>query len=124
MLNKDNDVVKMKSGTYTIKIKLSDLLKKYNEYLIVYTNDTNEVELIPAKVVDEYIVFSTTHLSKYGILGVEKTTKKLIDLGTTQEIKNPKTADNTITYGLVLFTLMVASITTIIRIKKISSTTE
>ena len=118
MLDKDNKIVPMENGTYTIKIKLSDLLKKYNDYQVIYIDDDNKVELINAKEDGDYIVFNTTHLSKYGIVGLERTTKKLIDLN-NQEIKNPKTADNMLTYGLVFFTLIVASITTIIRIKNI-----
>ena len=117
MLDKDNKIVNMGNGTYTIKEVLSDLLKKYNDYQVVYINDSG-VELIPAKVEDGYIVFNTTHLSKYGIVGLERTTKRIIDTS-NNEVKNPKTADNVLTYGLVLFTLMVASITTIIRIRKI-----
>ena len=119
MLDKDNKVVDMGNGTYTIKVALSDLLKKYNEYQIVYISE-NGVELIPAKVEEEYIIFNTTHLSKYGIVGLEKTTKRIIDTSNT-EVKNPKTADNMIYYGIVFATLVVASIFTIVRIKTIEA---
>ena len=121
MLDKDNNVVKMENGTYTIKIALSDLLKKYNDYEIVYISD-EKVELIPAKIEEGFIIFNTTHLSKYGVVGKEQTTKKMIDLSNSKVDKNPKTADNTLTYGLVFFTLLVASITTIIRIRSIERT--
>ena len=119
MLDKDNKVVDMGNGTYTIKVALSDLLKKYNEYQIVYIGESS-VELIPARIEDEYIVFNTTHLSKYGIVGLEKTTKRIIDTSNT-EVKNPKTADNMIYYGIVFATLVVASIFTIVRIKTIEA---
>ncbi len=116
MLDKDNKVVDMGNGTYTIKVALSDLLKKYNEYQVVYINE-NSVELIPARVEDEYIVFNTTHLSKYGIVGLEKTTKK--DIITGEDITNPKTADAIVTYSLILTSLAISTALVVLRIKKL-----
>ena len=115
MLDKDNNIVDMGTGTYTIKVKLSDLLKKYNDYQVIYINDNNEVELLSAIEEGEYIVFNTTHLSKYGIVGLERTTKS----NTGNIITNPKTADSIITYGLILISLSVAIALVTLRIKKI-----
>lgn len=116
MLDKDNKVVDMGNGTYTIKVALSDLLKKYNEYQVVYINE-NGVELLPAKVEEGYIVFNTTHLSKYGIVGLERTTKK--DIITGEDITNPKTADTIVTYSLILTSLAVSIALVVLRIKKL-----
>ena len=116
MLDKGNKVVDMPNGTYTIKVALSDLLKKYSDYQVVYINES-EVELIPVKVEDGYIVFNTTYLSKYGIVGLEKTTKK--DIITGENITNPKTADSIVTYGLLLFSLIISTALVVLRIRKL-----
>ena len=115
MLDKDNNIVDMGTGTYTIKVKLSDLLKKYESYQVIYIAEDNSVTLLPAKVEEGYIVFNTTHLSKYGIVGLERTTKS----NTGNIITNPKTADSIITYGLILISLSVAIALVTLRIKKI-----
>ena len=112
MLDQDNKVIPMEDGTYTIKIMLSDLLKKYNNYQVIYISEDNKVELIDARVEDNYIVFNTTHLSRYGIVGREITTKGTI-------ITNPQTADSVLTYVLMLVSLAVAISLVIFRINKL-----
>lgn len=62
-------IVSMKNGTYTIKIKLDEEPNKYENYQIIYVDDDGEIkEYIDAKIEDSYIVFSTSHLSQYGII--------------------------------------------------------
>lgn len=62
--------VSMKNGSYTIKIKLIETEKKYSSYKIIYVNDDGEiVEYIDGEVEDGYIVFKTSHLSQYGVIG-------------------------------------------------------
>ena len=58
----------------TIKIPLTDELKGYEDYKIVYINDNNEIssEVFESKVSEDYIEFNTTHLSMFGIIGTKK----------------------------------------------------
>lgn len=60
----------------TIKIPIKDELAGYDEYKIVYINDSKITdEEFEVKVIDNYIEFNTTHLSTFGILGI----KNLVD---------------------------------------------
>lgn len=62
--------VVMKDGKYTIKIKLDENSVNYSNYQIIYVDDDGEIEeYIDGYVEDGYIVFETTHLSHYGIIG-------------------------------------------------------
>ena len=58
----------------TIKMPLTDELKGYEDYKIVYINDNNEIssEVFESKVSEDYIEFNTTHLSMFGIIGTKK----------------------------------------------------
>ena len=114
MADENDNIVKMENGTYKIKVELNDLLKKYEGYEIIYIGDDNKVELIDATVEDNYIVFNTTHLSKYGVVGTE--IKK-----TGNIITNPKTADSVVTYGLAFASLAVAVALVVLRIKKLKN---
>ncbi len=61
--------VSMKEGNYTVKIKLQDSLSDYEDYQIIYINDEGVIEeYIDASIEGDYIVFSTSHLSQYGIV--------------------------------------------------------
>ena len=52
-----------------IRIKLPEILKGYNHFQAAYIGRQNEIkETLPATLEDGYIVFETTHLSKYGII--------------------------------------------------------
>lgn len=62
-------IVSMKNGKYTIKIKLENDINEYENYQIIYVNDDGEiVEYIDGKIEDGYIVFTTSHLSQYGVI--------------------------------------------------------
>ena len=110
MADENDNIVKMEDGTYTIKVELSEQLKKYKDYQVIYISEENTVELIDARVEGDYIVFNTTHLSKYGIVGREVKTGNIV---------NPNTADSLITYGLILASLAVAIALVIVRINKL-----
>ena len=112
MYDQNDNIVKMEDGTYTIKVELNDLLKKYEAYQVIYISDDNKVELIDATVEGNYIVFNTTHLSKYGIVGTE--IRK-----TGNIVTNPKTADAVVTYGLIFGALVVAVVMILFRIRKL-----
>lgn len=74
--NNNSEVVKVNGERMTIKIKLPEILKGYNHFEVVYILDregNNKIkETLPATLEDGYIVFETTHLSKYGIIATNK----------------------------------------------------
>jgi hypothetical protein len=65
--------VTMKDGNYTIKIKLDHNIDDYENYRIIYVNDDGEIEeYIDGVIEGDYIVFETSHLSQYGVIGSVK----------------------------------------------------
>jgi LPXTG-motif cell wall-anchored protein len=55
---------------------MSDDMKNYSGYSVVYIKDGAIVDTLDAKVVDnKYIEFETTHLSEYGVVGDAAVTK-------------------------------------------------
>lgn len=93
----NGEVVKINDTKMQIKIALSEELKGYKKYEVVYILNNEIKETIPATVEDGYIVFETTHLSEYGIVVAEK----------IKDIENPKTGDN---IGVYLVTSLIAVI--------------
>lgn len=83
VLEGDN-IIKINNIKMKIKIALPDNLKGYSKYQIVYIDNNEVKETIPAKVENGYIVFETSHLSQYGIVATS--------------IANPNTSDNVISY--------------------------
>ena len=62
--------VSMKNGKYTIKLKVDDSINNYDNLKIIYINEKTEIEeYLDATLEDGYIVFNTTHLSNYGVVG-------------------------------------------------------
>ena len=86
-----NNVVRMENGEFTISIAIDKKLQNYDSYKVVYVGD--ELEEIDAKLVDGKIVFTTSHLSTYGIVGVNNA-----------EVKNPNTGDS-VTLFIIFGTL-------------------
>lgn len=68
VLDGNNNVVKISDTKMKIKIALTEDLKDYDKYEVVYISDGEIKETIPATVEDGYIVFEATHLSQYGII--------------------------------------------------------
>lgn len=66
-IKNDNEIIKIEKGNYTIKIKIPEELKDKKELLVIYINGS-EVEEMETEIKDDYIVFKTTHLSKYAIV--------------------------------------------------------
>lgn len=56
------------NGSFTVKIKLDDELKAKRYLGIVYISDEGEATVIPSKVKDGYITFTTNHNSYYAIV--------------------------------------------------------
>lgn len=87
-----NDVVvPMEDGKYTISIPVAEDLRNFKNYKVIYVNNDGEIqETIDAKLVDGKVVFTTTHLSTYGVIGYNNPTM------------NPETSDNIVTYAVIL----------------------
>lgn len=70
MYNSDNTKYNVENEYISIKIPLTSNLKKYKNLEVVFIDDTNSIrETVTPKVDDGFIIFETTHLSTYGIIG-------------------------------------------------------
>lgn len=87
-----NDVVvPMEDGKYTISIPVAEDLRNFKNYKVIYVNNDGEIqETIDAKLVNGKVVFTTTHLSTYGVIGYNNPTT------------NPETSDNIVTYAVII----------------------
>lgn len=87
-----NDVVvPMEDGKYTISIPVAEDLRNFKNYKVIYVTEAGEIqETIDAKLVNGKVVFTTTHLSTYGVIGYNNPTT------------NPETSDNIVTYAVIL----------------------
>lgn len=92
ILDENNEIVKLTDGNYKIRIKIDELIKSYENFIVIYIDDENNIEEIDATTNDDYVEFTTSHLSKYGIIG----TSKMIDTksASTEVVTNPKTLDS------------------------------
>lgn len=96
------EIVPMEDGTFTISIEVPENMRNFKTYTIIYLDeDGNIAETIEAKLVDNKIVFTTTHLSVYGIVGYN------------DAIKNPETSDNIMKY-IALGILSIATISAVV----------
>ena len=93
VIDDNSEIIPMEDGTFTIKVKLTDEMKKYNTLTAAYILDDKIVENFDTTIDGEYVVFNTTHLSEYAILG-ENTTDQVIE--------NPSTVDNILQYVTIL----------------------
>lgn len=93
------NIVKINNIKMKIKIALPDNLKDYTKYEVVYIDNNEVKETIPAKVENGYIVFETSHLSQYGIVATS--------------ITNPNTSDNVISY-IVISALTLLGLTVLV----------
>ncbi len=90
------------TGGFKIRIKMTEEMKKYNDFAIAYLKDDGSIEdLIKLTQDGEYLEGILPHLSTYVVIGnnVEE----------TPTTNNPKTGDNIITY-FIMFGLSIASI--------------
>ena len=73
-------------GPFTIRIKMTDEMKKYNSFKLLYVDTDNEFnveEVVNLTVDGDELVGELQHLSSYVLVG-----------NTTSESNNPKTLDN------------------------------
>ena len=81
--------VPMKNGKFTIKIKLDANVDEYENYKVIYVDDDGNIsEYLDGRVDGDYIVFETTHLSQYGVVGTPK--KEVLVSKVTINPKNNK----------------------------------
>lgn len=78
-----NNIIPMNNGKFTISIAIDESLRKYDTYKVIYVNNNGVEETIDAKLIDGKIVFTTSHLSTYGIVGYNNVV-----------VENPNTLDN------------------------------
>ena len=99
-------VVPMEDGEFTISISIPESMQKFDTYKVFYIdNDGKIVETLDAKLENGKVVFTTTHLSTYGVLGYNNVIEE-----------NPKTSD--INLALILGTIGIASAGAVISLKK------
>ena len=76
-------VVPMEDGEFTISISIPESMQKFDTYKVFYIdNDGKIAETLDAKLENGKVVFTTTHLSTYGVLGYNNVIEE-----------NPKTSD-------------------------------
>lgn len=84
----DNIKKNVSNSVINVSIPLTSELIGYDEYKVVYVNDSGVItdEVFDTSVSDGFIKFTTTHLSMYGIVGIKnnnddnKQTEEVVDL--------------------------------------------
>lgn len=108
-------VVPMEDGKFTIAIAIPETEQKYDTYKVVYIDEDGKIaETLDAKLVEGKVVFTTTHLSTYGVVGYNNVTET-----ETKTENNPKTAD--INMALVIGAILISVAGVVITSKKISA---
>lgn len=102
-VRKDGKALEIKDNHMTVKIPMNDHLKGYKYYQAVYLGDP--LERFDAVVEGDFLVFETTHLSQYAILGSNtpfETSEKPEQPGKPSEkTESPQTGDNSNMFLLV-----------------------
>ena len=74
-INLFNDKLSLKSvknTSITIKIPAKNILNDYENIKVVYIKDNTIIEEYNTSIYDDYIEFTTNHLSTFGIIGTKK----------------------------------------------------
>lgn len=106
----DDNNLRLHEGPFDIKIKLTEEMKKYNSFALIYVNDNFEMEEpITLTVKDGYLVGTLKHLSGYALVG------------NNQVKSNPKTGDNYISliFGIMVSLVGIMGATLYIKRKKL-----
>lgn len=114
VVNANGGVVEMKNGKYTITVTLPSNKLGFEVYKVIYIGEDGKTETLAAEVVDGKLVFTTTHLSTYAVVGynnvedkkneVEEETPKTDATEETKKEENPETGD----LNLVLIALVIS----------------
>ncbi len=105
-----NDGNEKYTGEVKVKIKLTDEMKKYNTFKLVYLDNNNNFksgEVVNLKVEGDYLVGTLPHLSIYGLVGSN----------TETTTSNPHTGDNIMNY-VMLFGISVIGFTGMLILKE------
>ena len=99
-VRKDGKALEIKDNPMTVKIPMNDHLKGYKYYQAVYLGDP--LERFDAVVEGDFLVFETTHLSHYAILGSNTPfeTSEQPDKP-SEKTESPQTGDNSNMFLLV-----------------------
>lgn len=98
------------TGKTIFKIKLTEEMKKYNKFKLIYLDDENNFkvgEIVDFKIEGDYLVGTLPHLSAYALVGEY-----------VEESKNPKTGDTIINSVIMLSLCLTGLVGGIIYIKK------
>lgn len=110
-------VYPMKEGKFTITIAIAEDMQKYDTYKVVYIDEDGKIaETLDAKLVDGKVVFTTSHLSTYGVVGYNNVTETPTE---TKPEDNPGTAD--INLALIISAILISVGGVVITSKKISA---
>lgn len=101
-------ITKLNDGSFEVRIPIKNELKG-KDLVVYYVNDNGEKEEHEVKVENGEAVFNTNHFSIYTL--AERTS-------TIQEIENPQTGDNIITYILIGSISMIALLGCTLYLKK------
>ncbi len=107
VLDSTDVVVPMHDGEFTIRIKLTNEMGKYNKLTAAYVENGEIKETFPVTVENGYAVFTTTHLSNYAIIGEN-----------VENPSNPSTSDNIMIFAGILTLGLAGSISSLYLMKK------
>lgn len=117
VLNGDGGVEELEDGKFTIAIAIPESDQKYDNYKVVYFDEEGKlVETLNAKLENGKVVFTTSHLSTYGVVGYNNVTETPTE---TKPEKNPTTSD--INLALIISAIVISTIGVVITSKKISA---
>ena len=116
-LNGDDRVEELEDGKFTIAIAIPESEQKYDAYKVIYIDEDGKIaDTLDAKLVDGKVVFTTSHLSTYGVVGYNNVTETPTE---TKPEKNPTTSD--INLALIISAIVISTIGVVITSKKISA---
>ena len=117
VLNGDGRIEKLEDGKFTIAIAIPESEQKYDAYKVIYIDEDGKIaDTLDAKLVDGKVVFTTSHLSTYGVVGYNNVTETPTE---TKPEKNPGTAD--INLALIIGAIVISAAGVVITSKKISA---
>ena len=106
VIDENNQVIH--EGPFEVRIKLSDDMKKFNTFKLVYIDDNFKTETpVELRVEGDYLVGTLPHLSAYALLG------SIVD-----ETSNPKTFDNIYLWAGLMGVSLIGIGFSVLKIKK------
>ena len=97
-------ISKLENGSFEVRIPINEKFKDKN-LVVYYVDDIGKVTEYPVEVSNNEAIFKTNHFSIYTL--AELTEKEPNEEGTTKEeqtnneVNNPKTGDNIVTYIVI-----------------------